>query len=125
MKLYKELFFQTAVMAPAAFLVLWMSPLKTADAATANAKSNQPEAVVRGLIEEHCGSCHNSTRETAKPAALKVFDLKEDDWTASMSNDQLQKVNGRAKGVNLPPAKRQLVADFIKGKLEQRSAQNR
>jgi mono/diheme cytochrome c family protein len=124
MKLSKALFFQTAVMAPAMLLVLWTSPVNTADAATAKAKSNQSEAVVRGLIEEHCGTCHNSTRQTAKPAALKVFDLNEDDWTASMSNDQLQKVMGRVNGVNLPPAKRQLVASFIKGKLEQRAAQN-
>jgi len=52
-------------MAPAAFLVLWMSPLKTADAATANAKSNQPEAVVRGLIEEHCGGMRDGLQVKA------------------------------------------------------------
>src|SRR5215510_16591161 len=87
--------------------LLGMSPT-----AAVKAKSTPLEPAVRKLVEDHCGRCHNSTRETAKPAALKVFDLKEDDWTASMSDAQLPKVNGRFENVDVTPAQRKQVADF-------------
>ena len=98
-------------------LLLAISPF-----AAVKAKSTPPETAVRKLVEERCGRCHNSTRETAKPAALKVFDLKEDNWTASISDEQLPKVNGRFENVDVTPAQRKQVADFIKGKLEERKA---
>jgi len=101
-------------------LLFGMSP-----PAAVKAKSTALEPAVRKLVEEHCGRCHNSTRATAKPAALKVFDLKEDNWTASMSDEQLPKVNGRFASVDVTTAQRKQVADFIKGKLEQRAALRR
>src|SRR5262245_25807621 len=103
------------------FLLLFgMSP-----PAAVKAKSTPPEPAVRKLVEDRCGRCHNSTRETAKPAALKVFDLKEDDWTASMSDAQLPKVNGRFESVEVTTAERKQVADFIKMKLGERKALKR
>ena len=101
-------------------LLFGMSPL-----AAMKAKSTALEPAVRKLVEDHCGRCHNSTRETAKPAALKVFDLKEDNWTASMSDEQLPKVNGRFATVDVTTAQRKQVADFIKGKLQERAALKR
>src|SRR5262249_40422192 len=106
--------FRGAVTAQGMLVALWMSPPENAVAAKVKANSSQHEqkptpeklqSVVRELIEQPGGSCHNSDRQTAKPAALKVFDLQEDDWTARMSNDQLKKVIGRANGTDLPPAK--------------------
>ena len=109
---------------PSAAMVLLflfgMSPL-----AAVKAKSMALEPSVRKLVEDHCGRCHNSMHETAKPAALKVFDLKEEDWTASMSDEQLPKVNGRFASVDVTTAQRKQVADFIKRKLEERAALKR
>src|SRR5215472_8289649 len=93
--------------------------------AAVKAKPTALEPAVRKLVEDHCGRCHNSMHETAKPAALKVFDLKEDDWTASMSDEQLPKVNGRFASVDVTTDQRKQVADFIKGKLQERAALKR
>jgi hypothetical protein len=101
-------------------LLLGMSP-----PAAVKAKSTPLEPAVRKLVEDHCGRCHNSTHETAKPAALKVFDLKEDNWTASMSDVQLPRVNGRFATVDVTTAERKQVADFIKGKVQERAALKR
>src|SRR5215468_3560542 len=101
MKASNQLPLSSAAIAAAMLFVLWTSPSRNALAAKANAKSSQLEADVRELVEERCGKCHNSTRETAKPAALKVFDLKEDNWTASISDEQLPKVNGRFENVDV------------------------
>ncbi len=53
---------------------------------------------VRELIRPDCGSCHTSSLETAKPGAIRVFDLVKEDWAASMSAEQLQGFQRRASG---------------------------
>jgi len=125
MKASNHLPLWSAAIAAAMLLVLVTSPSRNALAAKASTKSSQLEADVRQLVEERCGKCHNSTRETAKPAALKVFDLVEDDWTASMSSEQLPRVIGRLKGVDLAPGKLRQAEEFIKGKLDERAAGKR
>jgi len=122
MKASNHLPLWSAAIAAAMLLVLVTSPSRNALAAKASTKSSQLEADVRQLVEERCGKCHNSTRETAKPAALKVFDLVKDDWTASMSNAQLPIVIERMKSVDVAPTKLQQVEKFIKGKLDERAA---
>ena len=47
---------------------------------------------VRALVQQNCGSCHDGSQATANPAALKVFDLREQDWTARMSDEQVRKL---------------------------------
>jgi len=121
MKASNRLPLSSAAIAAAMLLVLWTSPSRNAPAAKANAKSSQLEADVRELVEERCGKCHNSTRETAKPAALKVFDLKEADWTASMSDARLPIVIQRLKSGDVAPEKLRQAEEFIKGKLEERA----
>jgi len=118
MKVSKQFAFSNSAIV--LLLLFGMSP-----AAAVKAKSSALEPAVRKLVEDHCGRCHNSTHETAKPAALKVFDLKEDNWTASMSDEQLPKVNGRFASVDVTTAQRKQVADFIKGKLNERAALKR
>ena len=53
---------------------------------------------VRELIRPDCGSCHTSSLATAKPGAIRVFDLVKEDWAASMSAEQLQGFQRRASG---------------------------
>ena len=52
---------------------------------------------VREIIRPTCGSCHTSTLPTAKPKAVVVFDLKNEDWSATMQVEQLKKVDTRIK----------------------------
>jgi hypothetical protein len=58
-----------------------------------------PLEEARAVLESHCGECHNSTLPTAKTAALRIFDLKEPDFAATMSDAQLSKALGRVEGL--------------------------
>ena len=51
---------------------------------------------VRELAKPHCGECHQSSRPTAKGAALAVFDLDRVDWYATMADHQLDAFRQRA-----------------------------
>jgi len=79
------------------------------------------DASVRQLVEKHCGSCHDGALDTAKPAALRVFDLREESWTARMSKEQLKKVIGRTRNIQLTGDQRREIEDFIQKKIRQRS----
>lgn len=104
----------------ALFLLLEISAVVTVEA-----KPKRSALDVRALVEEHCGRCHDGRRETAKLAALKVFDLRAKDWTAAMSNQQLQKVNGRFESASVTADQRKAVAQFVQQKLEERAPVNR
>jgi hypothetical protein len=110
-----------ASIASGVFLLCWVSPSGNAAAAPAHAEGNNLEAGVRELIEKNCGSCHDGALSTAKPAALKVFDLQEENWTRRMSDEQLKKVTGRTRGLDLPENQKQQVVDFIQLKLKERA----
>jgi len=86
-------------------------------------KVNPLEAPVRAIISEKCGSCHDGALSSAKPAALKVFDLREADWTARMTDDQLRVVVERVKGKDLPAKQKAQVAQLMKQKRQERAAQ--
>ena len=79
------------------------------------------EKSVRQLVEKHCGSCHDGALGTAKPAALRIFDLREESWTARMSEDQLKKVIGRTRNLQLTEDQHREIQDFIEKKISQRS----
>ena len=79
------------------------------------------ETSVRQLVEKHCGSCHDGALGTAKPAALRIFDLREESWTARMSEDQLKKVIGRTRNLQLTEDQHREIQDFIEKKISQRS----
>lgn len=53
---------------------------------------------VRELIRPTCGSCHTSSLATAKPGAVRVFDLAKEDWSVNMSAEQLQSFKRRTTG---------------------------
>jgi hypothetical protein len=44
----------------------------------------------RLVLEAHCGACHIGNLATALPRALAVYDLRDEEWSARMSVDQLQ-----------------------------------
>lgn len=56
----------------------------------------------RLVLERPCGSCHVSSYETAKPKALAIFDLLEEEWAARMNDAQFTSAMGRLDGPELP-----------------------
>jgi hypothetical protein len=56
----------------------------------------------RLILERYCGLCHIRDSPTAIPGALAVFDLREPDWSARMSDAQLRSAAWRL-GEPLPP----------------------
>jgi mono/diheme cytochrome c family protein len=45
---------------------------------------------MRGIAKTHCGTCHQSTLSTAKPAALAIYDLDAPDWAVPLTIARLQ-----------------------------------
>jgi cytochrome c5 len=56
----------------------------------------------RLVLERHCGQCHVRDSPEALPRALAVYDLREPDWSARMSDAQLHSAVWRL-GEPLPP----------------------
>ena len=56
----------------------------------------------RLILEEHCGICHVHDSPSAVAGALRVFDLREPEWSARMSDVQLRSAAWRL-GEPLPP----------------------
>ena len=54
---------------------------------------------VRRIIRGGCGSCHTTGLRTAKPAALAVFDLAQDNWSAPMTKAELHGLQRRTKDI--------------------------
>src|SRR5690348_15512525 len=54
----------------------------------------EPESAMpppaQGAFDHHCGECHRSDRETAKPKALAIFDLTHEGWLAGMTASQVK-----------------------------------
>ena len=76
----------------------------------------------RGLLHKHCGSCHDPASSTAKPAALKVFNLSEEAWQIRMSKDQLDKAIGRVEGTSASKAERERFRAFVAAELDRRTS---
>jgi len=91
-----------------------------AKALAAETSGDQLNAAVRRIAIDHCGSCHEGSRASANPAALKIFDLRDEDWTARMSDEQVLKLNGRGK--SLRPTDRARLTQFVARVLENRKA---
>src|SRR5262245_45248149 len=55
---------------------------------------------MRGHAKTHCGSCHMSSLPTARPAALAIYNLDANDWSSTLTAEQLRngfprRLNGR------------------------------
>ena len=47
-------------------------------------------ATASRVLKENCGKCHQSTRPTAKPKALKIFDLDQEPWHDGVRDKHLK-----------------------------------
>lgn len=68
---------------------------------------------IKEWIQEDCGSCHTSTLPTAKPGAIRVFDLKYTDWMSRMNAKQLEKTFIQRLGSTVKEENRQIVSDTL------------
>ena len=100
-------------MVPRLLLALLLAACSRTEQAPAAAQAPAPQAQApeprvvlreeaRALVERHCGKCHVGTRPTARPAALAVFDLTEQDWSSRMSARQLGSLQRRVGGLSRP-----------------------
>ena len=103
------------------FLQLVTAVCLGANALGCEAKVDKLSTAVRGIVQEHCGSCHDGSMQTAKPAALKVFDLREEDWTARMSDDRVRMLLGRAR--RLAAENQTTMSKFVQRVLKKRTSQ--
>ncbi|MGZ3686818.1 MAG: hypothetical protein ACXWP5_12700 [Bdellovibrionota bacterium] len=51
----------------------------------------------RHVLQVHCGACHIPYTPTSQKNALRVFDLSAEDWSATMSERQLENALARMK----------------------------
>jgi hypothetical protein len=76
------------------------------------------EAARKVLQARGCGSCHDRAVSTEHPAALAVYDLRDQDWPGKMSNERLPKLMTRLRSA--PAADRLVVKRFIAAELAAR-----
>lgn len=77
-------------------------------------KTAENRAATLRILKANCGKCHQSSRPTAKPGALAIFDLDQKPWHRSVSDEHLEKISrsiGKRKG--LSEADRAAVRNFI------------
>jgi len=76
----------------------------------------------REALKPDCGKCHDSKLRTAKPAALKQFDLQEPDWSAHLTTEQLSHFAGRFEGFGVSDARRSIVQTYLDAEKNRRAA---
>lgn len=76
----------------------------------------------RKALRASCGRCHDGTRPTAKPAALRIFDLQEPDWSARVTDLQMDHMVDRFEGFKMPQADRVAVSRFLDAERARRAA---
>jgi hypothetical protein len=89
----------------------WAEPKPSCDA---------EREVARTILTKHCGECHVGSRKTAKPKALKVFDLDDPDFPSRMSQRQLRNANGRIEGAGAGGDEKAAFKQFIDTELARR-----
>ena len=72
------------------------------------------------LLAKSCRECHLGYLKTAKPKALKVFDLVKEDWPATMLDRQFKGLRGRL-AESATAAELDTVDHFIQAELQARA----
>jgi hypothetical protein len=76
----------------------------------------------REALKTSCGRCHDHVQPTAKPAALRIFDLAELDWSARVTDVQMDHMVGRFEGFHMPQADRVTVRRYLDAERARRAA---
>jgi len=67
----------------------------------------------REALKTSCGRCHDHARPTARSEALRIFDLREPDWSARITAVQMDHMVARFDGFQMPPADQVAVRKFL------------
>lgn len=67
----------------------------------------------REALRPSCGRCHDGAQPTARPAALRVFDLAQSDWSAQLTEAEMDHMVGRFEGFKMPAADQVTVRRFL------------
>jgi mono/diheme cytochrome c family protein len=89
------------------------APATPATTATAPVDAQALRERMRGIAKTHCGACHQSSRPSAKPAALAIFDLDAADWPSTLTAARLEGGFRRRLDRRLDDAGRQQLHAFI------------
>lgn len=76
----------------------------------------------REALRASCGRCHDRARPSARPQALRIFDLQERDWSARVTDVQMDHMVARFEGFHMPPADQVTVRRFLDAERARRSA---
>jgi mono/diheme cytochrome c family protein len=94
-----------------------VQPPRSQDANPAAAKT-----YVHGVAKQYCGSCHQASLPTAKPAALAIYNLDASgDWAATLSAAQLEGGFTRRLAGRLDDDGRRALAAFVAHEVAQRA----
>ena len=101
--------------------------LAAVGAATGAARADEAELdrlrePARDALKASCGRCHDHARPTARPEALRIFDLQEPDWSARVTDVQMDHMVGRFEGFHMPRADQVTVRRFLDAERARRSA---
>ena len=75
----------------------------------------------REALKASCGRCHDHARPTARPEALRIFDLQELDWSARVTDVQMDHMVARFDGFHMPAADQVAVRKFLDAERARRS----
>ena len=67
----------------------------------------------REALKPSCGRCHDSAQPTGRPAALRIFDLAESDWSARLTLAQMDHMVARFDSFKMPTNDRVPVQRFL------------
>jgi len=76
----------------------------------------------REALRPSCGRCHDHGQPTARPAALRIFDLQEADWSARVTDEQMDHMVGRFESFKMPQADRVTVQRFLDAERARRAS---
>ena len=82
----------------------------------------QLREAAREALRPSCGRCHDHGQPTGRPAALRVFDLQEADWSARVTDEQMDHMVGRFESFKMPQADRVTVQRFLDAERTRRAS---
>lgn len=96
----------------AVVLIAWPASLAASEAPGGEELGGLRESA-REALRTTCGHCHDRAQPTARPAALRIFDLAQLDWSARVTEAQMDHIEERFAGFKMPAADRVTVRRFL------------
>jgi hypothetical protein len=76
----------------------------------------------REALRTSCGRCHDHARPTAIPAALRIFDLQQQEWSVRITDLHLDHIEGRLEGFHVPQPDQVTIRTFVDAERARRAA---